>query len=209
MKVKFYLLPILLFLFSQSKAQDCSTLSFSYTTTESRCVATGSITVTATGGSGNYNYKAIGPITTPTTSSNIITGLPTGYYRVFVKDMTSGCVKELDSAFVPGSYSDPRFQLIKTDASCAGNDGTISVVGQQFGRSPFGYTIIAPSPSSVGATSPTGNFSGLTPGEYLVRLQDSCGGIQVRRITIENYSCGSTALRWCAMAATAYTYIYG
>lgn len=188
MKLKFYLLPILVFLFFQSKAQDCSTLSFSYTTTESRCVATGSITVTATGGSGNYNYKAIGPITTPTTSSNIITGLPTGYYHVFVKDMTNGCVKEVDSAFVPGTYSDPRFQLIKTDASCAGNDGTISVVGQQFGRAPFGYTIIAPSPSSVGATSPTGNFSGLTPGEYLVRLQDSCGGIQVRRITIENYS---------------------
>jgi hypothetical protein len=188
MKVQFYLLPILLFLFFQTKAQDCSLLSFSYTTSESRCVATGSITVNVTGGSGSYNYKAIGPVSTPVTSSNIITGLPTGYYHIIVKDMTTGCVKEADSAFVPGTYNDPRFQLIKTDASCAGNDGTVSVVGQQFGRSPFSYTIIAPSPSSVGATSPTGSFTGLIPGEYLIRLQDSCGGIQVRRITIENYS---------------------
>src|SRR5437762_4542292 len=101
MKVKFYFIPILLLLFSAVKAQDCSTLSFTYTTSESRCVATGSITVTATGGSGSYNYKAVGPVNTPITSSNIITGLSTGYYHVIVKDMVTGCVKELDSAFVP------------------------------------------------------------------------------------------------------------
>src|ERR1700694_2859626 len=188
MKVKFYLLPIMLFLFVRSGAQDCSTLSFSYTAYESRCVATGSIAVNVAGGSGNYNYKAIGPVTTPTTSSNLITGLPTGYYKIIVKDLTSGCTRQLDSAFVPGTYSDPRFRLEKTDATCAGNDGTISVIGQQFGRSPFSYTIVTPSPSSIGATSVRGDFTGLTPGEYSIRLQDSCGGIQVRRITIENYS---------------------
>lgn len=187
MKLKFYLLP-LLFLFSQAKAQDCSTLSFTYTAAESRCVATGSFTITVTGGSGNYNFKAVGPITTPTTSSNIITGLPTGYYNLFVTDLNLGCTKEIDSAFIPGSYSDPRFQLTKTDVSCAGNDGSISIANQQNGRSPFSYTIISPSPSNVGASNSTGSFSGLVPGEYFVQLQDSCGGIQVRRITIDSYS---------------------
>ena len=80
MKFKFYLPTLLLFLSVHTKAQDCSTLSFTYSVTESRCVATGSILITTTGGSGNYNFKAVGPISTPLTSSNNITGLPTGYY---------------------------------------------------------------------------------------------------------------------------------
>lgn len=188
MKCKFYAFFLLLLLFDQVHGQDCSTLSFTYTTSESRCVATGSITVNAAGGSGNYNYKAIGPITTPVTSSNVITGLAPGTYSVIVTDLNTGCTKQQDNIIVTGSYSDPRFQLTKMDATCAGNDGIISTLNQQFGRSPFTYTIIAPSPSNVGATNSTGNFTGLTPGEYVVQLKDSCGGIQVRRITIENYS---------------------
>lgn len=184
---KFYLLPFLLLIFSRAIAQDCSALQLSYSVNESRCVATGSITVTASGGSGTYNYKASGPISTPYTSSNIITGLQAGYYSVSMKDMASGCIKQVDSIYVPGSYADPRFQLLKTDASCAGNDGTISTSNQQFGRSPFTYTIISPSPSAVGTFNTSGNFTGLTPGEYYIRLQDSCGGIQVRQVTIENY----------------------
>lgn len=188
MKCKFYSLLLLLLFFDYAKGQDCSSLSFSCTASESRCVATGSITVNVTGGSGNYNYKAIGPITTPITSSNVITGLAPGYYSVLVNDLTNGCTQQQDSIYVAGSYNDPRFQLTKTDASCTGNDGMISVVNQQYGRSPFTYTIIAPSPSNVGATNTSGNFSGLVAGEYVVQLQDSCGGIQVRRVTIENYN---------------------
>lgn len=188
MKAKFYAFLLSLLFFDCVYGQDCSSLAFTYTTAESRCVATGSITVNVTGGSGNYNYKATGPITTPVTSSTVITGLAPGYYSVLVTDLNTNCTKQLDSIYVAGSYSDPRFQLTKTDASCAGNDGAISVANQQFGRSPFTYTIIAPSPSNVGTTSLTGNFSGLIPGEYAIQLQDSCGGIQVRRVTIENYS---------------------
>ena len=184
---KFYLLPFLFFLFSRAVAQDCSALQINYSVTESRCVATGSITITASGGSGTYNYKASGPISTPYTSSNSITGLQAGYYSVYMKDLSSGCIKQVDSVYVPGSYADPRFQLTKTDASCAGNDGTIATSNQQFGRSPFTYTIISPSPSAVGTFNTSGNFTGLTPGEYYIRLQDSCGGIQVRQVTIENY----------------------
>jgi hypothetical protein len=185
---KLYTLILLLLVIARLHAQDCSLLQVAYTVNESRCVATGSIDINATGGSHNYNYRAIGTINTPFTSSNSITGLPPGYYSILVKDLYSNCTKQVDSVFVPGTYADPRFQLIKTDASCAGNDGTISTSNQQYGRSPFTYTIIAPSASGIGTTSNTGNFTSLLPGEYSIQLQDSCGGLQVRKITIENYS---------------------
>ncbi|HEX2606588.1 MAG TPA: hypothetical protein VHK91_04375, partial [Flavisolibacter sp.] len=185
---KFYLLPLLLFLFGRMYGQTCSGITITYTATESRCVSTGSVTVSVSGGSGNYNYRVIGPVNTPLTSSNIITGLQAGTYKIQVKDLTNNCISEKLNVIVPGSYSDPRFGLTKVDATCAGNDGSISVTGQQFGRSPFTYKIIAPSPSGVGTTSTTGNFTGLVAGEYAIQLQDSCGGIQVRRITIENYA---------------------
>src|SRR5215211_5753686 len=185
---KFYLLTILGFLFFRVSAQECSALQFTYGVTESRCVSTGSIEITATGGSGDYNYRAVGPVVTPFTSSNLITGLPPGYYVVVVNDITTGCNRQQDSVYIPGSYSDPRFQLTKTDATCAGNDGTITVINQQFGRSPFTYTIVAPSPFSIGTSNTTGEFTGLTAGEYSIQLQDSCGGIQVRNVTIESYN---------------------
>src|SRR3982751_2209381 len=105
MKVKFYLASSLLLLFIRGISQDCSSLALTYTTTESRCVSTGSITVNVTGGSGNYNYKATGFVSTPTTSSNVITGLPAGNYNILVKDLVTGCSLEVNNVNVTGSYS--------------------------------------------------------------------------------------------------------
>lgn len=187
MKTKLYPLILLLFLSVYASAQFCNGIQITYTAFESRCVSTGALKVEVSGGSGLYNYQVNGPVSTPFTSSAMITGLQPGNYQIVVKDLMFNCTRTLDSAYVPGDYSDPRFQLDKTNVSCRGNDGTISVANQQFGRAPFTYTIIAPSPSSVGASNATGNFSGLIPGEYAVQLRDSCGGIQVRRVTIENY----------------------
>ncbi|HEY0066418.1 MAG TPA: T9SS type A sorting domain-containing protein [Flavisolibacter sp.] len=188
MKKQFYFFFLFWLLAHHMAAQDCSSLQFTFTSTESRCMATGSISVQATGGSGSYNYKVTGPVTKAFTSSSQITGLQAGYYQVTVKDVNTGCTVVQDSVHVPGTYQDPRFQLDKINVSCAGNDGSISVISQQYGRQPFSYSIIAPSPSGVGTTSATGSFSGLSAGEYFVQLTDSCGGIQVRRITIESYS---------------------
>ena len=185
---KLYLLFAFIFVIFSVHAQDCSLLQLTYSVTESRCVATGSIDINGTGGSGDYNYRVTGALSTPFTSSNVITGLVPGYYSIIISDVTTGCTRKVDSAYVPGSYADPRFQLVKTDATCAGNDGTISANNQQFGRAPYTYTIIAPSPSSVGSSSTTGQFTGLISGEYSIQLRDSCGGIQVRKVTIESYS---------------------
>lgn len=193
MKSHFYLPSFLLLLIAfcitgmGAQAQSCA-VQFTYTTTESRCMSTGSITITATGGSGIYNYKVEGPAAPPYTSSNVITGLPAGTYKVTVKDITNNCVVEKEGVVVTGSYSDPRYELIKTDATCAGNDGSISVNNLQNGRSPFTYRIIAPSPYAVGTFSSDGHFTNLIPGTYYVQLQDSCGGIQVRNITVDGYS---------------------
>lgn len=187
MKTHLYPLILLLALCQYATAQVCSNVQIAYTAFESRCVATGSIQINATGGSGNFNYRAEGPVNTPYTSASLITGLAPGFYKITVRDLTNNCTRTLDSVEVTGSYADPRFQLDKTNVSCEGNDGTISVINQQFGRAPFTYTIIAPSPSGIGASNASGSFTGLIPGEYAIQLRDSCGGIQVRRITIENY----------------------
>jgi hypothetical protein len=169
-------------------AQPCSSLQFTTLSYESRCTATGSVAVTTTGGSGSYNYKAAGPLTTPFTSASTITGLRPGFYRITVKDINTNCEISTDSVEVKGTYSDPRFALAKTNVSCFGNDGTITVNNVQFGRDPFTYTIIAPSPASVGVTNSSGAFANLTAGEYFIQLRDSCGGIQVRRAVVEQYS---------------------
>ena len=182
-----FLLNLLVLAFAT--AQDCSTLTATYSTTESRCIATGTITVVASGGSGNYNYKASGPITTSFTSSDIISGLPAGTYRITVRDVTNGCLFEAENVIIVGSYSDPRFNIVQTDVTCInGNDGTISVSNLANGRNPFSYTIVAPSASNIGLSNSTGTFTNLVPGDYSVQLTDSCGGIQTRRVSILNYN---------------------
>lgn len=175
-------------IFSQA-CTGLNTLTTNFNIKESRCAATGVIEVLVTGGSGVYNYKAVGPITTPFSSSNMITGLPAGTYQVIIKDVNNNCTKSTDIVVVPGDYRDPRFQLITTNLTCTnGSDGSITVSNQQYGRSPFTYTIIAPSPFGVGTSNNTGIFTGLPQGSYFIQLMDSCGGIQTRLAKIRNYT---------------------
>ena len=193
MKTKLFILSALLsavmtISFAPAFSQACSTLVVTSVPFESRCMSTGYITVTASGGSGSYNYKATGPVTTSYTSSNVITGLSAGNYTVTVKDIVTGCVSDQFNVVVSGTYTDPRFSLIKTDETCLNSsNGTVSVTGQTGGRAPFIYTIVAPSPSGVGTSNATGVFTGLMGGEYAIQLRDSCGGIQTRRVTVNAY----------------------
>ncbi len=151
--------------------------------------ATGTIQINATGGSGNYKYKANGPITINYTTNSLLTGVPAGRYLITVKDINTNCIYNQDSVTVTGNYLAPNFTMVSTDVTCInGNNGTITVSGQTNGRSPFSYKIIAPSASGVGTVSIPGIFTGLISGNYLIQLSDSCGAIQTRSITIENYS---------------------
>jgi len=183
-----FILTVISLLPQNSFAQNCGLLTAIYTTTESRCAATGTVQINASGGSGIYQYKASGPVVTTYTSSTLITGLSAGRYLIIVKDVLTNCVYANDSVTIPGNYVAPNFTMVATDVTCNnGNDGTITVTSQNFGRAPFSYKIIAPSASNVGTVSVAGVFTGLTSGNYFVQLSDSCGAIQTRNITVQNY----------------------
>jgi hypothetical protein len=130
----------------------------------------------------------VGPVNTNFTSTDSITGLAAGVYSVTINDLNTLCSITKTNVVVSGSYSDPRFTLNTIDVSCDnGNNGSISVLSQEFGRGPFLYTIMAPSSYGVGTTSTTGQFNNLPAGNYSIRLTDSCGGIQTRLAVINNY----------------------
>jgi hypothetical protein len=172
-----------------TNAQLCSSLNGTTQTYESRCAATGSIKIHPSGGSGIYKYKAVGPISSNFTTSDSITGLPAGVYSVIINDITTNCEKTLNNVIITGNYQDARFDLSKVDVSCEnGSNGSIQVINQQYGRGPFLYTIVAPSPMLVGTSNSTGYFGNLIYGDYGVRMTDSCGGVQTRRVYINNYT---------------------
>src|SRR5687768_861260 len=128
-----------------SIAQDCSSLKATAAGYESRCAATGSIKIIATGGSGSYKYKVSGPVNSNYTTSDSITGLSAGTYTITVNDIVNNCTVTSSGIVVPGTYQDPRFSLNGTDVSCEnGNNASIVISMQQFGRAPFTYTIVAP-----------------------------------------------------------------
>jgi hypothetical protein len=184
----------------------CASLSATTISYESRCMATGSVKVFASGGTGNYKYKASGPINTSFTSTDSITGLPPGNYSVTVTDITNNCSIVVAGVVVAGNYQDPRFTLNKQDVSCDnGNNGSISVATQIFGRAPFTYSIVAPSPMGTGTTNTTGTFTGLSSGLYTIRLLDSCGGIQTRLVTINNYTWKIDSVRFSKISCDSAT----
>ena len=172
-----------------SIGQACGALTATSKSYESRCTATGSIKVVASGGSGSYKYKVNGPVNTNFTSSDSITGLAAGVYSVIVNDIVTNCTFVLNNATVVGNYNDPRFSMNGFDVTCDnGNNGRITLNTQSFGRAPYGYAIVAPSPMGIGTTNTTGKFNSLVAGVYTIRLTDSCGGIQTRIVTINNYT---------------------
>lgn len=178
-----------IFFLSNAKAQNCSLLNATFTSYESRCAATGSIKVTPTGGSGSYKYKTIGPVNSNFTTSDSITGLSAGMYSIVINDIVTNCTFTQNNIIVSGTYEDPRFTLSEVDVSCDnGNNGSISVNNVQGGRSPFAYTIVAPSPMGVGTINSTGIYNNLIAGDYSIQMTDSCGGIQTRQVTVNDYS---------------------
>jgi hypothetical protein len=185
---------ILLLTGIRGHSQNCRELTATYSAYESRCTATGALQVRATGGSGTYNYKMTGPSTVDYTSSSYITGLQPGTYTLTVRDVSTNCTVDISNIVIPGTYITPRFGLTETDVTCNnGSDGVISVAGAQNGRQPYVFKLVAPSPMGVGTVSSTGTFTGLKPGTYSVQMTDSCGGIQTRTVSIQNYTWSITS----------------
>jgi hypothetical protein len=192
MKQIFYLLFIATLFFQKAVHAQCGTLVTSVTTTESRCAATGSIIISASGGVAPelYQYRiSAGPLTTPYTSTNVISGLPPGTYTVIVRDVTANCTNTIENVVVAGSYITPSVFYSSTAITCMnGANGTISVASQAGGRPVYSFQIVTPSPSQVGTISSTGTFTGLIPGTYKIEMTDSCGAVQTRNQTVGNYT---------------------
>jgi hypothetical protein len=210
-RVVLYALSVLFSLSGYTQSGNaCSALQVNVTANESRCRATGSILIAVTGGSGQYNYRVAGPINTTYTSTNNISGLIPGTYTVFVSDILAGCVRQVDNISILGSYTDPRFTLNSTNVTCKNTlTGSLQASEISGGRSQFWFTITsAPSASDVGRANATGFFGNLRPGEYSVRMEDSCGAIQTRRASILPYDWWVDSVRGNMVSCSTATFIF-
>ncbi|MCB9198099.1 MAG: gliding motility-associated C-terminal domain-containing protein [Flavobacteriales bacterium] len=121
----------------------------------------GNIIVTATG-SGPLTYSVDGGLTY--TSSGTFNGLSAGSYQVTVKDV-NGCVTN-GSSITLTEPSAINFSTTVVDASCGTNNGQISITAAG-GTGSLLYSI------NGGSTyQSSGNFNGLSSGNYTVVVQD-------------------------------------
>jgi uncharacterized protein (TIGR02145 family) len=165
-----------------------------YTSTDVTCngTATGTVTIeAATGGTSDYTYS-IG--SRPASDSRNFIELSAGEYTVTATD-ANGCTATMTvtvdepDALVVGNYE-------TTPASCANNDGTISITGTHGGvayannigylyRLTLGSTIER---NSFGTTSATTTFNNLPKGTYTLTVTDANGCEQSQEITVDRTS---------------------
>lgn len=163
-------------------------ISVSATTTAPTCgAANGSATASAMGGSSPYTY-----LWSTTANTASINNLLPGTYTVTVTD-GNGCTA-LGSAILSGGQA-VTVSINKTDATCAGNDGsaTASATG---GSGNYTYNW---STAQAGTS-----ISNLSPGTYTVTVNDGAGCTGTASVTISaptpinlttsstNASCGSS-----------------
>jgi len=129
----------------------------------------GTITISgATGGTGNFDYSVNGGISWAGTAT--FTGLAPGTYSVWMRDAVNpSCVLILNPAVVITQPAILAATIVKTDVTCFGtNNGSITIANPAGGYGSYQYSI------DGGATwTGSGNFTGLTPGTYNVRIRDA------------------------------------
>ena len=140
----------------------------------------GTASATAAGGTPPYTYT-LNPGALQTNNTGDFSGLAPGTYSIEVTDINS-CASASSGAM---EVNEPPELTISdtssTDISCPGvNDGTITVTVNG-GNPGYEYTL---SPGNIVNT--TGNFTGLSPGDYTVSITDanSCGPVTTGTITV-------------------------
>ena len=154
--------------FSEIKAQ----LSVSLATIVATCGNdNGSITVTVTGGTAPYQYSLDG---LTFQNSNFFT-VGQGSYKVTVKDANG--LQSVTNIMV-GNIAGPQIDAaVPTQATCAGNDGTVTVTGTG-GTPPLQYSL----DGVVYANS--GNFTKISPGDYVATIKDRNGCIASQPVVV-------------------------
>ena len=146
-----------------------SVISATFASTNITCFGAnnGTIIISApTGGYGTYDYTIDGTNWFPTGS---FTNLLPATYSVKIRDRACpGCVKVLDPALKivqPGALA---ATVNSTNVTCYNaNNGTITISGESGGYGTYQYSI------NGGANwLSAGNFNGLAPGSYNVRIRD-------------------------------------
>lgn len=138
------------------------------------CLVKGTADIKASNGSGSYTY-----VVTPTSPSGTaisqtnskFTNLGAGTYSVVVTDLT-GCT--VTQNFTINDSVKPSATISSTSTYCAGGAGATLIATPTVAPQPnpnYEYSINAGS-----SYQPSGSFSGLTPGKYIIKVRDKVTG---------------------------------
>ncbi len=146
-------------------------LSANIASTDVTCFSAndGTITISgAAGGYGTYEYSINAGLSWQ--ASGNYTGLSQGFYDIRIRDaVNTGCVIVLDGAYEITQPAVLYADLASTDVTCNGaDDGTITLTNPTGGYGTYEYTIDGGLSWQV-----SGNFAGLAPGFYNVRIRDA------------------------------------
>lgn len=154
-------------------------------TTDASCanVFDGTITISASGGTPPYTYSLNGG---PTQPGNVFSGLGATTYAISVFD-ANGCL-DTSSATINNTYIISVDTLSQTNVSCFGyTDGAVTVQVNG-GIPPYAYSI-------NGVTfQPSGTFTGLSAGTYILTGRDSKGCTDFVTVTIAQPSAVSVTI---------------
>jgi PKD repeat protein len=146
-------------------------LAASITSTNVTCFGGGDGTISISGpsgGYGTYEYSINGGGSWQ--ASGNFAGLTTGAYNVLIRDAAhTGCLVVLNNAYLITQPGLLTATVSKTDVSCSGmDDGTITISAPSGGYGTYEYSV------NGGTTwQPSGNFTGLVPATYDVRIRDA------------------------------------
>jgi len=130
----------------------------------------GTITITTTSGTTPYQYSIDGgSVYQPGTDPYTYSGLSAATNSLYAQD-ANGCISNnvMQPITEPSAMSFTSLQT--TDVTCAGNDGTVDVIGASGGLPTYNYS------SDGGATYQAASlFASLSAGSYPMMLQDQNG----------------------------------
>ena len=158
-------------------SSNAQTITITTTNTPSICYNDGTLTITATGGTGPYtdsilsgptNVNLTYPVALPT-GQNTFIDLPHGTFTIVVHDAAGHSATF--TASVGGVYQFPSLTVTSL--------GSLGVRGNESGGlQPLQYALSATSSNTgFGAYQASDSFINICPGQYWLRVRDSCGNI--------------------------------